>query len=229
MPTSSARTPSSAPWPVPRPSEPAAGGRDDRPMTRTTRPHPGSWPGAEADHNRFLQVLLGALEAEGVRVGSFPESRGHPARRARRAPGALARQGVLGGLELARGRGADGAAPGAARGPAAADQARLDGPRPRAPRRQVVQAPRLAALRRADGAARRRRAHPVGGHPRRRCWPPIRRWRESPWSTSGTPPIPARRCRPRPGRPPVPGSAGAGRSGSTAIAASSGPTRGSRT
>ena len=36
----------------------------------------GSWPGAEADHNRFLQVLLGALAAEGVRIKSFPESRG---------------------------------------------------------------------------------------------------------------------------------------------------------
>ena len=35
----------------------------------------GSWPGMEADHNRFLQILLGALEAEGVRVVSFPESR----------------------------------------------------------------------------------------------------------------------------------------------------------
>ena len=35
----------------------------------------GSWPGTESDHNRFLQVLLGAIEAEGVRVVSFPESR----------------------------------------------------------------------------------------------------------------------------------------------------------
>ena len=35
----------------------------------------GSWPGTNPDHNRFLQVLLGAIEAEGVRVVSFPESR----------------------------------------------------------------------------------------------------------------------------------------------------------
>ena len=36
----------------------------------------GSWPGAETDHNRFLNVLLGALAAEGVRIESFPDSRG---------------------------------------------------------------------------------------------------------------------------------------------------------
>jgi hypothetical protein len=35
----------------------------------------GSWPGYESDHNRFLQILLGALAAEGVRIVSFPESR----------------------------------------------------------------------------------------------------------------------------------------------------------
>ena len=35
----------------------------------------GSWPGAEADHNRFLQILLGALAAEGLRIVSFRESR----------------------------------------------------------------------------------------------------------------------------------------------------------
>ncbi len=35
----------------------------------------GSWPGVESDHNRFLPILLGALEAEGVRVVSFPQSR----------------------------------------------------------------------------------------------------------------------------------------------------------
>lgn len=35
----------------------------------------GSWPGVESDHNRFLPILLGALEAEGVRVASFPDSR----------------------------------------------------------------------------------------------------------------------------------------------------------
>jgi glycosyltransferase involved in cell wall biosynthesis len=35
----------------------------------------GSWPGAESDHNRFLPILLDALEAEGLRVASFPESR----------------------------------------------------------------------------------------------------------------------------------------------------------
>ena len=36
----------------------------------------GSWPGLEVDHNRFLSVLLGALAAEGVRIESFPDSRG---------------------------------------------------------------------------------------------------------------------------------------------------------
>ena len=35
----------------------------------------GSWPGAEADHNRFLHILLGALAAEGLRIISFRESR----------------------------------------------------------------------------------------------------------------------------------------------------------
>ena len=35
----------------------------------------GSWPGAESDHNRFLPILLGALEEEGVRVVSLPDSR----------------------------------------------------------------------------------------------------------------------------------------------------------
>ncbi len=35
----------------------------------------GSWPGVESDHNRFLPILLGALEEDGVRVVSFPESR----------------------------------------------------------------------------------------------------------------------------------------------------------
>src|SRR5688500_11868752 len=35
----------------------------------------GSWPGMESDHNRFLPILLGALEAEGVRDVSFPASR----------------------------------------------------------------------------------------------------------------------------------------------------------
>jgi glycosyltransferase involved in cell wall biosynthesis len=35
----------------------------------------GSWPGGESDHNRFLPILLDALEAEGLRVTSFPESR----------------------------------------------------------------------------------------------------------------------------------------------------------
>jgi beta-1,4-mannosyltransferase len=35
----------------------------------------GSWPGRESDHNRFLPILLDALEVEGVRVRSFPESR----------------------------------------------------------------------------------------------------------------------------------------------------------
>jgi beta-1,4-mannosyltransferase len=34
----------------------------------------GSWPGMEAGHNRFLQILLGALEAEGARIVSFPKS-----------------------------------------------------------------------------------------------------------------------------------------------------------
>jgi hypothetical protein len=35
----------------------------------------GSWPGTEEDHNGFLQILLGALAAEGVRIVSFPKSR----------------------------------------------------------------------------------------------------------------------------------------------------------
>ncbi len=35
----------------------------------------GSWPGVESDHNRFLPILLDALETEGVRVRSFPDSR----------------------------------------------------------------------------------------------------------------------------------------------------------
>jgi glycosyltransferase involved in cell wall biosynthesis len=34
----------------------------------------GSWPGRESDHNRFLPILLDALEAEGVEVVSFPDS-----------------------------------------------------------------------------------------------------------------------------------------------------------
>ena len=88
----------------------------------------------------------------------LPREPRHRARRAGRAPHPLAGQGLLGGFELARGGGADGPPPGAAGGAAAADQAGLDGPRPRSPRRQVVQAPgpgRLyAALlaRLADGA-----------------------------------------------------------------------------
>jgi glycosyltransferase involved in cell wall biosynthesis len=35
----------------------------------------GSWPGRESDHNRFLPILVDALEAEGVAVASFPASR----------------------------------------------------------------------------------------------------------------------------------------------------------
>lgn len=35
----------------------------------------GSWPGLESDHNRFLQILLGGLAAEGVAIRSFPDSR----------------------------------------------------------------------------------------------------------------------------------------------------------
>lgn len=35
----------------------------------------GSWPGVESGHNRFLPILLGALEAEGARIVSFPASR----------------------------------------------------------------------------------------------------------------------------------------------------------
>jgi glycosyltransferase involved in cell wall biosynthesis len=34
----------------------------------------GSWPGAEADHNRFLPILLEALAAQNVRIASFPDS-----------------------------------------------------------------------------------------------------------------------------------------------------------
>jgi glycosyltransferase involved in cell wall biosynthesis len=35
----------------------------------------GSWPGRESGHNRFLPILVDALEAEGVEVASFPDSR----------------------------------------------------------------------------------------------------------------------------------------------------------
>ena len=35
----------------------------------------GSWPGAEVTHNRFLPILLDALQSLGVQIRSFPESR----------------------------------------------------------------------------------------------------------------------------------------------------------
>ena len=77
-----------------------------RPLRPTLRPSGarplsglvlGSWPGRESGHNRFLPILLDALAAEGVEVASFPDSRDIEPARPRRAPRALARQGVLGG------------------------------------------------------------------------------------------------------------------------------------
>jgi beta-1,4-mannosyltransferase len=35
----------------------------------------GSWPGREEGHNRFIRILLDALEAEGARIVSVPDSR----------------------------------------------------------------------------------------------------------------------------------------------------------
>ena len=188
----------------------------------------GSWPGMEADHNRVLRILLGALEAEGVRVVSFPESRDID----------------LAGLDALLVHWPDKLfweAAGSAE--AAALIIRLTARLALRPRRvklvwmvhdlrphdgrwfkRLAWPPYAAVLAQlADGAltlssgtrAVVQAAYPVLGR--------------KPSSTSGTRPTPARRCPRRSGRRRAPASAGAAPSGSTATAASSGPTRGSRT
>ena len=221
-----ARAPSSAPWPASRPPEPRQGARSA--MTGLVL---GSWPGVEVRPQPVPADPARRARGRGRAGRELPRKPRHRPRRPRRAPRPLARQAVLGGRELGRGRGADRPAPGPARRCGRARcQARLDGARPRAARRPLVQAPGLAAL-------------------RRRCW------RGSPTGRSPSPRAPAPTVlaaypalagKPLehiwhpayPGEALAPGGPGGGArrlrldaapSGSSATAASSGPTRGSRT
>ena len=188
----------------------------------------GSWPGMESDHNRFLPILLGALEAEGVRVVSFPESRDID----------------LAGLDALLVHWPDKVfweAAGSAG--AAALITRLTARLALRPRRvklvwmvhdlrphdgrwfkRLAWPPYAAALARlADAAltlstgtrAAVLAAYPaLAGKPLEHVWHPA---------------YPGEAVPPRPGRRRAPISAGARPSGSSATAASSGPTRGSRT
>ena len=138
------------------------GSRDDRPRPRQLARHGIRPQPVPADPARRARGRGGA----GRELSREPR---HRPRRPRRAARPLARQAVLGGRGLGRGGGADRAAPRPARAAAAPGEARLDGARPRAARRPLVQAPGLAALRRGDRPAGRRRAHAVLGHPRGRA------------------------------------------------------------